>query len=137
MRKPAITASRVFEEADKLVNSGRTATPTVLYRALGSGSLSTITKHLRAWKRDNDPNLLVPTSVTPLFENLWQSAVAEATRKVTASDSITAMACELQEARKLIQQYEQDRRADTACISTLKRRIVELEAELLTDNVPA
>ncbi|MBX9771460.1 MAG: DNA-binding protein, partial [Candidatus Obscuribacterales bacterium] len=49
-RRGSITETQVFEAADALVAQGREVTPTALLNSLGSGSFTTIYKHLSAWQ---------------------------------------------------------------------------------------
>ena len=68
-RRGSITEAQVFEAADALVAQGREVTPTVLLSTLGSGSFTTIYKHLSAWEESkatagSERSAAIPGSIT-------------------------------------------------------------------------
>ncbi|MBF0315099.1 MAG: DNA-binding protein [Oligoflexia bacterium] len=83
MGAPGITKEQVFEAADKLISSGLSITVEAIRSEIGSGSYTTIMKHLEAWREQASvqskiPN--IPTAVNKHFEKIWMISYQEAER---------------------------------------------------------
>ena len=82
------TKEQVFAAAERLRLEGKVVTAIALREALGGGSLTTIYKHLDAWKAEqkNKPQPFffeMPESVKTAFDHVWHSATLEAGREIT------------------------------------------------------
>jgi chromosome segregation ATPase len=83
------TPEQVFKVADDLAAQGKEVTPNVLHGALGGGSMTTIYKHLAAWKEQRKQlaapvPVAMPESVLASFNQAWQVAAQEAAKEVAA-----------------------------------------------------
>jgi len=81
------TPEQVFKVADDLAAQGKEVTPNVLHGALGGGSMTTIYKHLAAWKEQRKQlaapvPVAMPDSVLASFNQAWQIAAQEAAKEV-------------------------------------------------------
>lgn len=88
-RRGSISEDQVFEAADALVAQGKEVTPTALLGSLGSGSFTTIYKHLSAWEASRatavtDRAAVIPETVLSAFGAAWRAASAEAGKEVLA-----------------------------------------------------
>lgn len=132
-RRGSITEAQVFEAADTLVAQGRDVTPTALLDKIGSGSFTTIYKHLSAWEASRasavtDRTAVIPEAVLSAFGAAWRAASAEAGKEVVrvreqASEEVTSAKAQFQEALATIERLEAESEADAA-------RIADLEASL-------
>lgn len=147
-RRGSITAAQVFEAADALVAQGREVTPTALLTSLGSGSFTTIYKHLEAWEESRksaitDRAAVIPEAVLSAFGAAWRAASAEAGKEVAlvreqAGEEVAAAKAQFQEALETIERLESESEADAAKIDSLNSKIAELEAALhKSDNEKA
>jgi chromosome segregation ATPase len=83
------TPEQVFKVADDLAALGKEVTPNVLHAALGGGSMTTIYKHLAAWKEQRKlaaapVPVAMPEVVLSSFNQVWQVAAQEAAKEVAA-----------------------------------------------------
>ena len=139
-RRGSISEEQVFEAADALVAQGKEVTPTALLGSLGSGSFTTIYKHLSAWEASRatavtDRAAVIPETVLSAFGAAWRAASAEAGKEVLAvkeqaAEDVAAAKAEFQEALETIERLEAESEADANRIDTLSAKIAELEKAL-------
>ncbi|HEY9680634.1 MAG TPA: DNA-binding protein [Oculatellaceae cyanobacterium] len=88
MRRPVVSQEELFETANRLAAEGKPVTATTLLTALGGGSLTTIYKHLEAWKESRPEAAKatsaneIPDAVQNAFANAWRFVAAEGAREV-------------------------------------------------------
>ncbi|MBX9686258.1 MAG: DNA-binding protein [Candidatus Obscuribacterales bacterium] len=139
-RRGSITEAQVFEAADTLVAQGREVTPNALLNILGSGSFSTIYKHLDTWEKSRatavtDRAAVVPDSVLAAFGAAWRTATAEAGKEVIAvreqaTEEIAEARAKFQEALGTIERLEAESEADAAKLDELAAKSADLEKAL-------
>lgn len=121
MARQGITQEQVNETADTLINEGIAVTVQTLRDRLGSGSFSTLSKHLTLWKTGQDkvgkveiPEL--PVKVDQAFKQVW-AVVWKATQ-----DEVKAERENLETLRK---QFEAEK-------NELLGEVTKLESQLET-----
>jgi uncharacterized protein (DUF3084 family) len=138
------TQEQVFEVADAMASEGKEVTALALLSKLGGASLTTIYKHLFAWKeaRKQEPpaaTTTIPDSVQSVFSTalgrVWSVAAAEAAKEVAsakekAAQDVQAANQQFEEAMQAIERLEQQADTDAGKIETLGSRVTELEAAL-------
>lgn len=139
-RRGSISEEQVFEAADALVAQGKEVTPTALLGSLGSGSFTTIYKHLSAWEASRatavtDRAAVIPDTVLSAFGAAWRAASAEAGKEVLAvkeqaAEDVAAAKAQFQEALETIERLESESEADATRIDSLSAKIAELEKSL-------
>lgn len=139
-RRGSISEEQVFEAADALVAQGKEVTPTALLGSLGSGSFTTIYKHLSAWEASRatavtDRAAVIPDTVLSAFGAAWRAASAEAGKEVLAvkeqaAEDVAAAKAQFQEALETIERLETESEADASRIDSLSAKIAELEKAL-------
>lgn len=139
-RRGSISEEQVFEAADALVAQGKEVTPTALLGSLGSGSFTTIYKHLSAWEASRatavtDRAAVIPDTVLSAFGAAWRAASAEAGKEVLAvkeqaAEDVAAAKAQFQEALETIERLETESEADASRIDSLSAKIAELENAL-------
>jgi chromosome segregation ATPase len=139
-RRGSISEEQVFEAADALVAQGKEVTPTALLGSLGSGSFTTIYKHLSAWEASRatavtDRAAVIPETVLSAFGAAWRAASAEAGKEVLAvkeqaAEDVAAAKAQFQEALETIERLEAESEADASRIDALSAKIAELEKAL-------
>lgn len=139
-RRGSINEEQVFEAADALVAQGKEVTPTALLSSLGSGSFTTIYKHLSAWEASRatavtDRAAVIPDTVLSAFGAAWRAASAEAGKEVLvvkeqAAEEVAAAKAQFQEALETIERLEAESEADASNIESLSAKIAELEKAL-------
>ncbi len=139
-RRGSISEDQVFEAADALVAQGKEVTPTALLGSLGSGSFTTIYKHLSAWEASRatavtDRAAVIPETVLSAFGAAWRAASAEAGKEVLAvkeqaAEDVAAAKAQFQEALETIERLEGESEADASRIDSLSAKIAELEKAL-------
>ena len=139
-RRGSISEEQVFEAADALVAQGKEVTPTALLGSLGSGSFTTIYKHLSAWEASRatavtDRAAVIPETVLSAFGAAWRAASAEAGKEVLAvkeqaAEDVAAAKAQFQEALETIERLEGESEADASRIDSLSAKIAELEKAL-------
>lgn len=139
-RRGSINEEQVFEAADALVAQGKEVTPTALLSSLGSGSFTTIYKHLSAWEASRatavtDRAAVIPDTVLSAFGAAWRAASAEAGKEVLlvkeqAAEEVAAAKAQFQEALETIERMEAESEADASSIESLSAKIAELEKAL-------
>lgn len=83
MARPGITQEQVFATADQLREDGVQPTVQAIRERLGSGSFSTITSHLAAWREQHAAQAIaeippIPDRVQSAFEQAWAAATRAA-----------------------------------------------------------
>lgn len=139
-RRGSISEEQVFEAGDALVAQGKEVTPTALLSSLGSGSFTTIYKHLSAWESSRasavtDRAAVIPETVLSAFGAAWRAATAEAGKEVLAvkeqaAEDVAAARTQFQEALQTIEQLETESEADAARLESLSAKVAELEKSL-------
>jgi predicted RNase H-like nuclease (RuvC/YqgF family) len=139
-RRGSISEEQVFEAADALVAQGKEVTPTALLSSLGSGSFTTIYKHLSAWEASRatavtDRAAVIPEAVLSAFGAAWRAATAEAGKEVLAvkeqaAEEVAAAKAQFQEALQTIERLEAESESDAAQLEAQSARIAELESAL-------
>lgn len=139
-RRGSISEEQVFEAADALVAQGKEVTPTALLSSLGSGSFTTIYKHLSAWESSRasavtDRAAVIPEAVLAAFGAAWRAATAEAGREVLAvkeqaAEDVAAARTQFQEALQTIERLETESEADATRLESLSAKVAELEKSL-------
>lgn len=139
-RRGSISEEQVFEAADALVAQGKEVTPTALLSSLGSGSFTTIYKHLSAWESSRasavtDRAAVIPEAVLSAFGAAWRAATAEAGKEVLAvkeqaAEDVAAARTQFQEALQTIERLETESEADAARLESLSAEVAELEKSL-------
>lgn len=139
-RRGSINEAQVFEAADALVAQGKEVTPTVLLSTLGSGSFTTIYKHLSAWEASRasagtERSAAIPDAVLSAFGAAWRAASAEANKEVVmvreqSAEEVKAAKAQFQEALQTIERLESESEADAGRIEALTAKVAELEAAL-------
>lgn len=136
-RRGSISEEQVFEAADALVAQGKEVTPTALLSSLGSGSFTTIYKHLSAWESSRasavtDRAAVIPEAVLSAFGAAWRAATAEAGKEVLAvkeqaAEDVAAARTQFQEALQTIERLETESEADATRLESLSAKVAELE----------
>ena len=123
-----LTAQQIIEAAEALTSEGVAVTVAAIRERLGSGSFSTIQKHLSNWRTDNQPGEVpaMPVSAETAFNRVWIDAYRAAQAQFTPMvESLNAQQKEaLQASSELsdeVVRLEQDN-------ETLRDRISTLEA---------
>ena len=139
-RRGSITEAQVFEAADTLLAQGREVTPTALLNTLGSGSFTTIYKHLNAWERSRtavgtEKAAAIPDAVLSAFGAAWRAASAEASKEVVVvreqcAEEVNAVKVQFQEALQTIERLESEGEADAGRIEALNAKVAELESSM-------
>lgn len=139
-RRGSITEQQVFAAADALVAQGREVTATALLDSLGSGSFSTIYKHLTTWEKSResaktDRAAVIPDSVLSAFGAAWRVAASEAGKEVTvvreqAAEEIKSAQAQFKEALQTIERLEGESEADAQRMEALSAKVAELEKAL-------
>ena len=137
-RRGSITEAQVFEAADALMAQGREVTPTVLLGMLGSGSFTTIYKHLEAWEGSKKAGgaerpAAVPEAVLSAFGAAWRAACVEAGKEVLAvkeqaAEQVEAARVQLKEALLAIEKLEAQSEADAGRIEELTAKCTGLRS---------
>jgi predicted RNase H-like nuclease (RuvC/YqgF family) len=79
MARTGITSEQVYQAADALIEEGVTPTVHTVREHLGTGSFSTITGYLSAWRADREAAKAAhipdpPEAVTRLFREMWAAS---------------------------------------------------------------
>ena len=145
MAKPLFTAEQIHEAADAIAAEGKEVTALVLLSRLGGGSLTTIYKHLIAWREARQQSAVptngqtIPEPVQAAFATAlgraWGAAAAEAAKEVAAVKEKSAAETQaankqFEEALEAIEKLEEQSETDTAKIESLTTRVADLETQL-------
>lgn len=139
-RNIPIDRDEVIETANRLEAEGREVTALSMLAALGRGSLTTIYKHLDAW-RESKPVRPVsiqseqPETVKTAFATAWRVAAEEAARETTvikdkAAEDVKAALRQFHGALEAIAKLEADREADAEATEALHGIIAEQKGEI-------
>jgi len=136
MAREGITQAQVFNAADAISAAGQNPTVASIRAKLGTGSFTTITAHLRAWKEQvitSEPEATdVPEEVTTALgraaEIVWKAANEHFARELTAlrkaADDTTLKAyAEADEARAEIERLEEVVESDRETITAQAEHI--------------
>jgi colicin import membrane protein len=145
MARPLFTQEHVFEVADEMSARGQEVTALALLSKLGGGSLTTIYKHLLAWREarhlDATPsqNQTIPDNVQTAFGTalgqIWRTVSAEASKQVDsikekAAEDLAAANKQFTEALQVIERLEGEAETNTTQIETLTTKLSDLTATL-------
>ena len=140
-RNIPIDRDEVIETANRLEAEGKEVTALTMLSALGRGSLTTIYKHLDAW-RETKP-------VKTAFATAWRVAAEEAARETTvirekAAEEVKGALRQFHGALEALAKVEADREADGEAMEGLhgiiaeqKAQIGKLESEVAAANARA
>lgn len=137
MAREGITQAQVFNAADAISSAGQNPTVASIRAKLGTGSFTTITAHLRAWKEQvitSEPETSdVPEEVTAALgraaEIVWKAANEHFARELAAlrkaaDDTALKAYAEADEARTEIERLEEvvenDRETITAQVEHIQ-----------------
>ena len=93
MARPGLRYEQVAEVAERLHQAGTKPTANLLLAELRTGSLSTITRHLRTWQSVHQPEPATeitapPDGVRQVLERLWPALQREANRLIAEVDTL-------------------------------------------------
>lgn len=139
-RTGGIDRDEVFETANRLEAEGREVSALTMLSALGRGSLTTIYKHLDAWKQSKPVKSPIvqaeqPEPVKTAFATAWRVASEEAARETMvirdkAKEEISAALKQFHGALEALAKVEADREADAEAMEGLHRLIAEQKADI-------
>lgn len=140
-RRGSISEAQVFEAAEALRADGKEVSASAILARLGSGSFTTIYKHMGTWEAKqatvsvNVTPLEIPPSVQGAFVAAWRAATSEAGREVAAvrekaSEEIRTAQKQLQETLETIEQLEKESDADGTRIEELTEKLVACQSDL-------
>lgn len=139
-RNVPIDRDEVIETANRLEAEGKEVTALTMLSALGRGSLTTIYKHLDAWRESKpvkSPIVQVeqPEPVKTAFATAWRVAAEEAARETAvirdkATEEINGALKNFHGALEAIAKLEADREADAEAMEGLHGVIAEQKAEI-------
>jgi DNA repair exonuclease SbcCD ATPase subunit len=145
MAKALFTQEKVFEVADSMAAEGKEVTALSLLSKLGGGGLTTIYRHMYAWRDQRQGEAspataqTVPEPVQAAFASalgtVWRVAESVAGKEVVeakekAAEKVADANKKVEELLQIIEQMEEQAKADTAKIESLSVRVAELEAAL-------
>lgn len=153
-RNIPIDRDEVIETANRLEAEGKEVTALTMLSALGRGSLTTIYKHLDAWRETKPVRSPVvqadqPEPVKTAFATAWRVAAEEAARETTvirekAAEEVKGALRQFHGALEALAKVEADREADAEAMEGLhgiiaeqKAQIGKLEAEVAAANARA
>lgn len=153
-RNIPIDRDEVIETANRLEAEGKEVTALTMLSALGRGSLTTIYKHLDAWRETKPVRSPVvqadqPEPVKTAFATAWRVAAEEAARETTvirekAAEEVKAALRQFHGALEALAKVEADREADGEAMEGLhgiiaeqKAQIGKLESEVAAANARA
>lgn len=145
MARSLFTQEQVFEVADALAADGKEVTALALLSKLGGASLTTIYKHLIAWRESHKPEATpmngqaIPETVQAAFATAlgraWSAASTEAGKEVAAAKEkaaaeVQAASKQFEEAMQAVERLEEQADKDAELIQSLNNRVAELETAL-------
>jgi hypothetical protein len=153
-RNIPIDRDEVIETANRLEAEGKEVTALTMLSALGRGSLTTIYKHLDAWRETKPVRSPVvqadqPEPVKTAFATAWRVAAEEAARETTvirekAAEEVKGALRQFHGALEALAKVEADREADGEAMEGLhgiiaeqKAQIGKLESEVAAANARA
>src|SRR5208283_3763668 len=145
MARSLFTQDQVFDVADAIAAEGKEVTALAMLSRLGGASLTTIYKHLIAWRAQRQ-NVATPATAQAIPEpvqaafatavgNIWRVAATEAAREVAtakekAAEDVATANKQFDEAMQAIDRLEEQADTDNAKIESLSARVSELEGSL-------
>jgi len=139
-RNTPIDRDEVIETANRLEAEGKEVTALTMLAALGRGSLTTIYKHLDAWRESKPvktPSVSQeqPEPVKTAFATAWRVAAEEAARETVlirdkAAEEVSAALRQFHGALEAIAKLEADREADGEALEGLHAITAEQKAEI-------
>ncbi len=139
-RNIPIDRDEVIETANRLEAEGKEVTALAMLSALGRGSLTTIYKHLDAWRETKPVRSPVvqadqPEPVKTAFATAWRVAAEEAARETTvirekAAEEVKGALRQFHGALEALAKVEADRDADAEAMEGLHRIIAEQKAQI-------
>lgn len=90
MARPGVTYHEVLEIANQMKAEGKNPTIEQIRLALGTGSSTTIARHLSTWRRNQDQTDVLatkaqlPSEFVDVMKGLWQRVLTSAEEKITA-----------------------------------------------------
>ncbi len=141
----AITREQVFERASEIAGEGKEPTYIDVRARIGSGSFSTISKHLREWKagnretpRKDEPEDLpgeFTDALTRFGAEVWRAAGARARQQVEAArqafeERAREFDSELERASNTVDTLQEGLEGMTADRDELSRELVGVRARL-------
>ncbi len=139
-RNIPIDRDEVIETANRLEAEGKEVTALTMLSALGRGSLTTIYKHLDAWRETKPVRSPVvqadqPEPVKTAFATAWRVAAEEAARETTvirekAAEEVKAALRQFHGALEALAKVEADREADAEAMEGLHGIIAEQKAQI-------
>lgn len=143
MARPGVTREQVIEAAQHIVESGNIPTVQTVRDALGAGSFTTITQHLREWRAQEASGAAAPASLPEEVEAaavraagaIWQAAEQLARREIDAARVVAAgrvdeFRAQAQEALQEVARLEADSDALRARLADQAAVLVEVRAAL-------
>lgn len=146
MARPGITQDDVFTTATALEEEGTSPTVNAVRERLGTGSFSTITNHLEAWRLQRTHNPLnvpvMPERVERAFHQAWSVAARTAwegleeeretlRRKATESESNQRdMTAEIERLEQLVDEADRKTKAADAERGALNKTLLERDEAL-------
>lgn len=138
----ALTTEAIHAAADKIAERGERPTLAAVRAALGGGSFTTISEALKVWREEQEAehalvHVDLPDSVADRMEaataSLWQAAVEEAERRLTAerdalAEAREAAAAEVAEAKEAVTTLEREADAAAQQIERLTAALADAEA---------
>lgn len=137
-----ITVEKIIETAERLMSEGKNPTQVTVRAALGGGSFATIGPVLKSWKDGQKEDhalaeIQVPEAITERLEQLqgavWQAAVGEAERRLTAEREALKVAQEAA-AAEVAEQLESVAMLETEA-DQLRQKIGSLESAAETQAI--
>ena len=139
-RNIPIDRDEVIETANRLEAEGKEVTALTMLSALGRGSLTTIYKHLDAWRETKPVRSPVvqseqPELVKTAFATAWRVAAEEAARETTvirekAAEEVKGALRQFHGALEALAKVEADREADAEAMEGLHGIIAEQQAQI-------
>ncbi len=135
MARTGISKKQVFEAASALLEEGTAATVQAVRERIGSGSFTTITRHLADWRKEHTaqaPAVLpdMPDKVTGAFRQAWSTAVHAAQEAVDTQRQALEVLRREMEQEKADMAAEIERLEQTGEDAAAAREALEKEREV-------
>lgn len=150
MAKTGITEAQVAHAADQLLATGSDVSARAIRDALGSGSMTTVLKHLRTWRRtqlaEGGPLPEIPDAVREAslraLHEVWRTASREAREAIdqirtAAGKRGDDLERDLDEALSASQELEEKLADRTAELTAAHERTAALERDLAESKAEA
>ena len=141
MSRPGVTQDQVFAAAQALADHAQPVTVQALREALGQGSFTTLSQHLRAWRSHSQTRFLPPlppeieAAAHKALTLVWTAASELAQREVQAARTATSAEiaqsqAQAQETLQEIARLERTTRDQEDQIATLRPALTAAETTL-------